>query len=623
MYRRFAILLAPLIDIAAFCVLMAAGVSLRAGNALACAAGIVVTWVLRWQAMNVAERQSQDWQLYLRILIIGFMGLFLRGGALALLTQRWGWPPQVAIVLVVALGLAVTLPGFSYAASEAAKRPWRLAIGLIAYAVVLRLVYAGSVEMMPEEAYYWSYSRHLDFGYLDHPPMVAWLIRLGTALFGQTEFGVRAGALCCGAVTSVFVYKLARNLFGEASALAALLLTQTLPYFFLSGFLMTPDAPLAAAWAASLYFLERALIGNQSRAWWLAGVSLGIGMISKYSIAILAPVMMAFMVWDPNSRHWLRRKEPYLAALLALALFSPVLVWNAQHEWASFAFQTSRRIAEAPQFALHKLIGSIIVLITPTGLLAVAGVLWTWPHRREGLAEDARRRRLFTLAILVPLSVFAAFSLRHEVKLDWTGPLWTAALPAMAFAMIAVDANISRLSAWIRAAWMPTMIAMLLIYGAGLHYLVFGLPGLGYGKHIEVVPVAWRNLSAHIIETANAYARPGGAPVLIVGMDRYAIASELAFYGGARTPSGLETANSHLFGGMGLMYERWMPPEALEHRNLLLVAWTQGELQDKAIEAHVGRLGPIEDDVLVRDGILIRHYYHRLAFDYHAAAAGK
>jgi dolichol-phosphate mannosyltransferase len=622
-YRRFAILLAPLIDIAAFCALMAAGVSLRAGNALACAAGIVVTWVLRWQAMNVAERQSQDWQLYLRILIIGFMGLFLRGGALALLTQRWGWPPQAAIVLVAALGLAVTLPGFSYAASEAAKRPWRLAIGLIAYAVVLRLVYAGSVEMMPEEAYYWSYSRHLDFGYLDHPPMVAWLIRLGTALFGQTEFGVRAGALCCGAVTSVFVYKLARNLFGEASALAALLLTQTLPYFFLSGFLMTPDAPLAAAWAASLYFLERALIGNQSRAWWLAGVSLGIGMISKYSIAILAPVMMAFMVWDPNSRHWLRRKEPYLAALLALALFSPVLVWNAQHEWASFAFQTSRRIAEAPQFALHKLIGSIIVLITPTGLLAVAGVLWTWPHRREGLAEDARRRRLFTLAILVPLSVFAAFSLRHEVKLDWTGPLWTAALPAMAFAMIAVDANISRLSAWIRAAWMPTMIAMLLIYGAGLHYLVFGLPGLGYGKHIEVVPVAWRNLSAHIIETANAYARPGGAPVLLVGMDRYAIASELAFYGGARTPSGLETANSHLFGGMGLMYERWMPPEAQEHRNLLLVAWTQGELQDKAIEAHVGRLGPIEDDVLVRDGILIRHYYHRLAFDYHAAAAGK
>jgi dolichol-phosphate mannosyltransferase len=625
-YRRFAILLAPLIDIVAFCALVAAGMSLRAGNGLACAAGIVVASVLRRQAMSAAERQAQDWQVYPRIVIIGFMTLFLRGGALALL-QRWGWPPQLAIFPVVALGLAVTLPGFSHAVA-AGKEPWhRLGVALIAYAFVLRLVYAGSVELMPEEAYYWNYSRHLDFGYLDHPPMVAWLIRLGTAVFGQTEFGVRAGALCCGAVTSVFVYKLARNLFGEASAVAALLLAQALPYFFLSGLLTTPDAPLVAAWAASLYFLERALIGNQARAWWLAGIFLGLGMISKYSIAILAPVTMVFMVWDPPSRHWWRRVHPYVAALLAFVIFSPVLIWNAQHEWASFAFQTSRRLAEAPQFALHKLIGSIIVLITPTGLLAVAGMLLTRPaadpRSGEPHSADTRRRRLFGLAILLPLTVFAAFSLRHEVKLDWTGALWTAALPALGCAMIGGDVTVNRVGRWVRAAWMPTIVTLLLIYGAGLHYLVLGLPGLGYGKHIEVIPVGWRELTAHITETADAYRKTSGGEVLMVGMDRYAIASELAFYGGAHAPSGLETANSHLFGGMGLMYERWMPPEAQEHRNLLLIAWSQGELEDKAIDAHVERLGPVEDDVLVRNGILIRHYYHRLAFDYRSAAAGK
>jgi dolichol-phosphate mannosyltransferase len=227
---------------------------------------------------------------------------------------------------------------------------------------------------------------------------------------------------------------------------------------------------------------------------------------------------------------------------------------------------------------------------------------------------------------VLPLSVIAAFSLRHEVKLDWTGPLWAAALPAMGFVMVATAAGGSvggRMNSWARAAWVPTVVTMLLIYGAGLHYLVLGLPGLGYGKHIEVVPVGWRNLSGHIVETANAYRETSGTPPLIVGMDRYAIASELAFYGGARTPSGLETANSHLFGGMGLMYGQWMPPEMQEHRDLLLVAWTAGELEDKSIAAHVGRLGPIEDDVLMRDGILIRHYYHRLAFDYRSAAAEK
>jgi dolichol-phosphate mannosyltransferase len=600
--RRLGILLAPLIDILAFCVFVSAGLSLRAGNTYAFAIGYALSLLLRWPTMRTAEDGRSIWELSLRCAVAGFMALFLRAGVLALLARHWGWAPQVAIFFAAAFGLAVTAPR------------WRnAAVALIAYAFVLRLIFAGTVEMMPEETYYWNYARHLDFGYLDHPPMVAWLIRVATAVFGQTEFGVRAGALLCGAVTSIFVYKLTRNLFGAAAALAALLLTQALPFFFLSGLLMTPDAPLVAAWAGSLYFLERALIGNQSRAWWFAGICLGIGMISKYSIALLGPVAVAFMLWDAHSRRWWRRSAPYVGALLALVIFSPVIIWNAQHEWVSFAFQTSRRLAETPQFALHKLIGSMMVLITPTGLLAVVAAL---PSLPAGAPDAARRRRLITLAILFPLVVFGIFSLRHEVKLDWTGAPWTAALPAMAFVMADRDLLVGRFARWIRAAWMPTIVVMLLIYGAGLQYLVLGLPGVGYDKHIEAIPVGWRELSAHIIGTANDYRKEAGSDLLIVGMDRYAIASELAFYGGARTATGLETANSHLFGGMGLMYGQWLPPKLQNGRNLLLVAWSPGELDDRFIHARVERLGPIEDDVLMRDGVLIRHYYHRLAFNY-------
>jgi dolichol-phosphate mannosyltransferase len=602
--RRLGILLAPLLDILVFCTLVAAGLSLRDANAYAFAIGYALTLLLRWPALRAAQDPSSAWRLGLRSAVVGFMALFLRGGVLALLVQRWGWAPQVGIVFAVALGLAATAPRW--------RNP---ALALIVYSFVLRLVYAGSVEMMPEETYYWNYSRHLDLGYLDHPPMVAWLIRVASAVFGQTEFGVRAGALLCGAITSFFVYKLTRNLFGAATALGAVLLVQALPYFFLSGLLMTPDAVLVAAWAASLYFLERALIGNRSRAWWFAGISLGIGMISKYSIALLVPVTAAFMAWDPQSRRWWTRKEPYIGALLALAIFSPVIIWNAQHEWSSFAFQTSRRLAEMPQFALHKLIGSAIVLITPTGLLAIIAVLLS-RHAGVESPDAARRRRLFNLAILLPLAVFVVFSLRHEVKLDWTGAPWTAALPAMALLMMNPDARAGRFARWIRAAWMPTPLVMLLIYGAGLHYLVLGIPGVGYDKHIEVIPVGWRDLSAHVLETANAERKELGAAPLIVGLDRYAIASELAFYGGAHTATGLATGNSHLFGGMGLMYGWWLPPKSQDGRNLLLVAWTPGELDDKFIHARVERLGPIEDDVLMRDGILIRHYYHRMAFNY-------
>jgi dolichol-phosphate mannosyltransferase len=478
------------------------------------------------------------------------------------------------------------------------------------------LTYLGSVELLPEEAYYWDYSRHLDIGYLDHPPMVAWLIRAGTAVFGQSQFGVRIGALCSGVIASVFIYRLTRNLLGEAGATAALALSQVLPFFFLSGLLMTPDAPLTAAWAASLYYLERALVAGRSDAWWRAGLALGIGAISKYSIALLVPVTLAFMLWDRDSRRWWRRWEPYAAALLALAVFSPVVIWNAQHEWASFAFQTSRRLAEVPRFALHKLLASALVLITPIGLLAVAAALLGAKPAGTGSGDASRRRLFLNTAILVPLSVFAVFSLRHEVKLDWTGAPWVAAIPVMAAGMIPAATKLSRLRAWIRAAWTPTLVTLLLIYGAGLHYLTLGLPGLGYGRHIELVPVGWRDLSFRISQIAAGVRLETGVDPLIVGLDRYATASELSFYGAERTKSAVATSSVHLFGGTGLMFERWTPPEAEVGRTLLLVAWDPGDLTGKAIESHAERLGPVEDDVLTRDGQVVRRYYYRVAYNY-------
>ncbi len=614
---------APLVDVLVFCALIGAATSLRSSQIIAFAIGVGLNWLLTLRVRAAAT--ATPWRAHLGLLLVTLLALFLRGGALALLTQRWHWPPQIAIFFAVALGLAVTAPGYSYALSSAQSRAasQSFAIALIVYSVVLRLLYAGSVELLPEETYYWNYSQHLDIGYLDHPPLVAWLIRLGTLVFGQTEFGVRAGALCCGAITLVFVYRLARNLFGEASALAAVVLAQTLPFFFLSGFLMTPDAPLTAAWAASLYYLERALIAERPGAWWRAGICLGLGMISKYSIALLAPVTLAFMLWDPKSRRWWRHFEPYMAALLALAVFSPVIVWNAQHDWASFAFQTSRRLAEAPQFALHKLIAAALVLITPTGVVAVAAALLRGSHAVKGVNDDpqATRRRLFmNLAILVPLSVFVAFSLRHEVKLDWTGAMWTAALPALGCSMIAAGLNVGGLGAWIRSAWAPTIMTTLLIYGALLHYLVLGLPGVGYGKHIELVPVGWRDVTRHVLRAADDYRQETGRDALIVGMDRYAIASEVAFYGRRQLHSTVETMNSYLFDGMSLMYGRWTQPESQQHRDLLLVAFSAGELQGPEIESHVKRLGPIEDVVLMQDGSVIRHYYHRLAYDYQSVA---
>jgi dolichol-phosphate mannosyltransferase len=453
--------------------------------------------------------------------------------------------------------------------------------------------------------------------------MVAWLISLGTTAFGASQFGVRVSALFCSAATAFFTYRLTRNLFDASSALLAMVLSQALPFCFAAGMVMTPDTPLLAAWAAELYFLERALVAGRSGAWWGAGLCMGFGLLSKYSIGLLAPAALLFILLDPQSRRWLRRWQPYAAALLALAIFSPVLIWNAQNEWVSFAFQTSRRFTGKPQFALHKLVLAALVLITPTGLLAAMASLWG--RRQEvdgngGIVDARRKWRFLQVAIVVPLGVFVTVSLRYNVKFDWTAELWLAALPAVAYAITSSGAKLSHtLGAKIRAAWIPTILSLLVSYAAGLHFLVLGLPGLGYGEHMELMPVGWRDLGQQVNTIAKEVGETTGAEPLIVGMDRYAIASEVAFYATDRAALAPETSGAHLFGWTGLMYEQWVPIELQAGRTLLLVTWKPQDLIDNCVESHAERLGPLKAGVLMRDGRVVRRYYYRVAYGYRSS----
>ncbi len=631
-------LLGPLGDVLAYGALVAAGASSARSQSISFLIATALYYLsYRPAAARTSGRSSTLWLPLAVVILTAFV---LRSGVFALLTSRWGWPGYAAILLAVATTGAVLRPGYAYCRSSTSQifgsdATSRLgAMGLVVFALALRLIYSGQVELLPEETYYWNYSRHLAFGYLDHPPMVGWLISAGTAVFGDTEFGVRIGALCCGAVASFFLYRLTRDLFGEASALVAVILAQTLPFFFLAGMLMTPDAPLTAAWAAALYFLERALIGGRSEAWWRAGLCLGLGLLSKYTIGLLGLSMVIFMLLDSRSRCWFRRWEPYGAALLALAVFSPVIIWNYENDWASFAFQTSRRLADRPQFALHKLIAGALVLLTPTGLVSAALLLLRRTHTADGRqasvdgsgasvdgrdasADEARKWRFMQVAVGVPLSVFAVFSLRHEVKLDWTGAPWVAAVPALAYGIVhSAQAVQTGLRAWIRAAWAPTLTVLVLFYAAGLYYLALGIPGVGYSKHSELIPVGWQDFGARIRQLADQTERTTGKAPLLVGMDRYAIASELAFYAPDRAKSVSEATSAHLFGQVGLMYERWFPANRQEGRMLLLIAWDRGDLTSERVTSSVEGLDPIEEGVIMRDDRVIRHYYYRLAHDY-------
>jgi dolichol-phosphate mannosyltransferase len=613
--RLVAAALGPLADAIIFIAAIHAGTAVSLAHIVSFACATFLNYLFTVRMTVAAQGRTRDPLIYSHLLVVALAVLFLRGGVLALLIG-WGLPAQWAILFAVAVTVVLTRVGNAFCLSSGAwvlgsSAQWRtLAVGLVACAWLLRLLYSSQIELLPEETYYWNYSRHLDTGYLDHPPMVAWLIWLGTTVFGTTEFGVRFGAMCSGVVASIFVYRLTRDLFDEATALVALVLMQLLPFFFFAGILMTPDAPMTAAWAALLYYLARALLADRASAWLGVGLSLGLGLLSKYTIAMLGPAMLIFIVWDARSRHWLRDWRPYAAAVLAGVIFLPVIYWNASHEWASFAFQTSRRLAERPQFAVHKLILSALILLTPAGAVSLVASFW---KKGQATPDAQRRRRFLQLAMLTPLAVFFLFSLRHEVKFDWTGALWVAAVPALAFVIVCGGSRGAQ--GWARRAWGPTLVTLMLIYGAAFHYFVLGLPGVGYSKHMELVPVGWRSLGQQLAAVvADVRKQTGGEPVVMT-MDRYETAGELVFYSPDPASAVSRTTSDVLFGGLGLMYKRWFPVSSIEGRNMVLFSWNQNELDTADIRSRMRQLDPIKEGVLSRDGHTIRHYYYRFAHD--------
>jgi dolichol-phosphate mannosyltransferase len=160
------------------------------------------------------------------------------------------------------------------------------------------------------------------------------------------------------------------------------------------------------------------------------------------------------------------------------------------------------------------------------------------------------------------------------------------------------------------------LTALVLIYAAGLYYLVLGWPGVGYGAHIEILPVGWRDLSRQVLAAAQESQRQSGEDPVIVGMDRYAIASEIAFQGTRLQQTTPLTSSAHLFQGVGLMYEIWTPADSLAGKTLLLVAFDSNDLTGPFVAPRAARLGPIVTIALERGGKPIRNMYYRFAYDY-------
>ncbi len=498
------------------------------------------------------------------------------------------------------------------------SREWLwLIIGL---GVVIRLVFLGLLNLLPEEAYYWNYAQHLDLGYLDHPPMVAWLIFISEAVFGKSEFAVRLPAFLGWFVFAFFMYRFTENTVGKIVGKPVLLLLVSLPIYMSVGFLMTPDAPYYVCWAASLFFLERAIIGGRTFSWYLAGVCLGLGLLSKYTMGLIVPATVVYLLLDKKSRHWFRRPQPYLALLIGLVLFMPALYWNAQHGWASFAFQGSRRWSGGVDFQLHILIGSALVLITPLGLYeAIATLLRFWKNRMIIHGADALRcRKYFFLVIftLVPLSIFILHSIQGQPKLNWTGPVWLAILPLVAARISGISViNPQKTMQSVSMRWIVTASVLLFFYVAGFGYLVAGMPGMTKGSGMKF-PIAWKAYGDKIDKIESRLEADTNSEPIVIGLDKYWLASQASFYDNDSGDILPEAAARNLVCGSSLMWDFWVESETVAGRNGLLVSFTEDKLEQSCVTRHFSELGKITKEVLTNCTGEIGYFYWRAGYNY-------
>jgi dolichol-phosphate mannosyltransferase len=510
---------------------------------------------------------------------------------------------------------------FSQENASSAVHWRRLAIAVLGCVLILRLVFAGIIDLLPEEAYYWNYAQHLDIGYLDHPPMVAWLIWLSTSILGNTEFAVRVPAYLGWLVFAFFVFRLTTNIFDKATAYRSLLLVAVLPIYFSIGFLTTPDAPLYVAWAGCLYFLERAFIAQRRTAWWGVGICIGIGMLSKYTMGLLGLAALVYLLVDRPAQRWLLRPEPYLAAAVAIVLFSPVLLWNLRNGWASFAFQGPRRWSGSIHFSLHLLIGGALVLLTPTGLIEAIRALLKRCRRAVSSelpqADLFARKRLFMFVFaIVPLLVFVLHSLRSQPKLNWTGPVWLAIVPVIAWNMVPLaEKSLDGFAGLVRKTWLPTLAVLLLFYTTSLGYIYLGMPGVPPQPGMPL-PVAWEEFGEKIEEIESAVESETGSEPLIVGLDKYSISSELSFYDDWDDDVLPEVAGQHIFDKGSLMWNFWVPKQSALGRNIIVVSFRIQDLDNSWMTRYFSQISPISTETIKRSEHVVGRFFWRLGYGY-------
>jgi hypothetical protein len=432
---------------------------------------------------------------------------------------------------------------------------WAIAINLfIAFTRVLALRNS-PLDLLPDEAQYWSWSRHLAFGYFSKPPVIAWLISGTTALIGNEEWGVRLAAPLLHAATGATIAFIGRALFSARVGFFSALLYATLPGVIFSGLIISTDVPLLFFWALALMAIWQLYVQPNWRWAVLLGVAFGLGFLAKYAMAYVLLGFVVFIAIGPRGPWRSAVRFLVLAAVVALAIIAPNLAWNASHGWATVSHTTANahwgdggglHLVEALSFA-----GAQFGVFGPILLVALIVRLALW--RRDPPDTAERFLLAFAVPVLVLMVLQSGISRAHA---NWAAVSYVAAT-------VLVVGWLDR----IRQPW-PVRVSLVLQLAAFAVFTTYFAGAIHYtlAKPVDLFHQmrGWRGL-AHQIER-RLDTEPND---ITVAADDREVMAELDYYLRDRTfPLAIATGN----GPPGNQYELEDPITAANGKHVLLIA---------------------------------------------------
>ena len=377
---------------------------------------------------------------------------------------------------------------------------------------------AGVIDLYADEAYYWGWAQHFDFGYYSKPPMVAWLIMVGTSLFGDTFFGVKALSAPIYVLTTLNVYFLAKELFDdEEVAFWAGATFLTLPAVWLSSLIISTDVPFLFFWSLAMLFFVKALKSNRWRDWIVTGVAGGGGLLSKYTMIVFVVSALAYLALSPRYRHHLKNPRLYAAMGLAALLFSPNLWWNYTHEFVSFKHvERDNAHITGIHFHFNKMLEFLGSQFGVFGPILFGWLLAILPRYRT-LAKEESYKLLWWF--IVPMfALILTISLLSRAFANWSAPMYVASTVLVVAWLIREN----------RRKWLYAAVAVNVLLGVGLYHYhhLASLAGVELTRHTDPYRrvMGWKKLGDAVADIYRRY-----PDAVLMGDDRKELA-ELIFY---------------------------------------------------------------------------------------------